>query len=134
RKEEKELVDIIVGDDLVEDHQQQHTADDKWIDPLLGGDQEKGIDEPEVAQDQEEDDRDDHRQDEDGHDVAALVLQAAVRGDPKVKDGTANGNEQGVEDIGYEQLKIPHQICFLSLATGMPNCSRYLATVRRAMG
>ena len=28
--------------------------------------------------------------------------------------------------------KVPHN-CFLNLATGMSNCSRYLATVRRAM-
>ena len=30
-------------------------------------------------------------------------------------------------------LNIIHYSCFLNLATGMLSCSRYLATVRRAM-
>ena len=40
--------------------------------------------------------------------------------------------EQSGKEPGYQNnLFITH---FLNLATGIPNCSRYLATVRRAMG
>src|SRR5690606_35710559 len=134
RKVEKELVDIVVGNDLVQDHQQQDASDIERVFAFLEGGEENGFDQAHILQDQEKDDGDDHRKDEDGHDIAALVFQGAVRGHNKEKDGSPNGNEQGIEDVGNKLLEVVHQISFLSLATGMPNCSLYLATVRLAMG
>ena len=41
----------------------------------------------------------------------------------------AQGVQDGTDQLGHE----PHHNSLRNLATGMPSCSRYLATVRRAM-
>ncbi|WP_231562616.1 hypothetical protein [Muricauda sp. MAR_2010_75] len=61
-----------------------------------------------ILQDQKKDDRDNYGQDKNGKNVATLHLKGTVRSDYKIEDGTSNGNEQWVEEVGYNVEEMAH--------------------------
>lgn len=134
REKVKELVYVVIWDHLVQDHQKNNTADIERVFAFLDGRQKNGTDHSQVFQDQKKDDGDNDRKDKNGDYIPALHLQSAVGSNKKIKNGAPNGDEQRVKNVRDDVVEMAHQICFLSLATGMPSCSRYLATVRLAMG
>ena len=60
--------------------------------------------------------------------------RAIFRRYTEVRCRTRQRYEQRMEKVGYGLLKVAHQIFFRKRATGISSCSRYLATVRRAIG
>ncbi len=99
REKVKELVYVVIGDDFVQYHQKQNTADVERVFAFLDGGQEDGTDHAQIFQNQKKDDGYDDRKNENRDNVAALHLQGAVWGDKKIKNGAPNGNEQRVEDV-----------------------------------
>jgi hypothetical protein len=59
------------------------------------------MDNPQVLQDQEKDDRDDDGQNKDGENVTTLGFQGAVRGHQKISNRTSNRYKQWMEQVRY---------------------------------
>src|SRR5210317_706109 len=125
----------MVRDDLQQNHHKQHQVDQQRVYALLRGKQQGGAHHAEMLENKQAAKRDDDRQDEHRQDIACLHFKRAVfRGNQEIEYGSVRGSKKWVQNVAQEFTQQAHHISLRRRATGISNCSRYLATVLRAMG
>ncbi|MHA7830866.1 MAG: hypothetical protein ACX93O_07185 [Flagellimonas sp.] len=104
----KELVHVIIGYHLVQNHQKNDTAYKKRVFPFLDGWQKDGMYHTKILQDQEKDNGNDNGEDKNGEYVPALGLQGTIGCHHKIHYRSSNRYEQRVKEVRDNVVYVPH--------------------------